>query len=105
MTTDNSQGNWDGWRLQSLQDDSRPATAALPDTVYPAAIITPDGVWHVLGAQGDMSDVQAQAVQARAAALLAQYPSHLAVQQHCHWQAASDMAWVPSGCVAVRNRL
>jgi hypothetical protein len=84
MTTDNPQGKWDGWRLQSLQDDSWPATAALPEHLYPAAIVTPDGVWHDLGARWDMSDEQAQALRARAAELLAQYPSHCAVAVHCH---------------------
>ncbi len=84
MTTDNPQGHWDGWRLRSLQDDSWPATAALPEHLYPAAIVTPDGLWHDLEARWDLSDEQAMAVQARAAELLAQYPSHLAVALHCH---------------------
>ena len=84
MTTDNPQGKWDGWRLQSLQDDSWPATATLPEHVYPAAIVTPDGVWHELQARWDMSDEQAQVLRTRAAELLAQYPSHRAVVVHCH---------------------
>ena len=84
LTTDNPQGKWDGWRLQRLPDDSWPATAALPEHLHPAAIVTPDGVWHDLGARWDMSDEQAQALRARAAELLAQYPSHLAVALHCH---------------------
>ena len=85
MTTDNPQGEWDGWRLQSLQDDSWPTTAALPEHLYSSAIVTPDGVWHDLGARWDMNDEQAQALRARTAELLAQHPSHLAVALHCHW--------------------
>lgn len=84
MTTDNPQGKWDGWRLASLQDDSWPATAALPEQLFPSAIVTPDGMWHDLGARWDMNDEQAQALRGRAAELLAQYPSHLAVALHCH---------------------
>ncbi len=85
MTTDNPQGKWDGWRLQSPHDDSWPATATLPEQLFPAAILTPDGMWHDLGARWDMNDEQAQAVRDRATDLLAQYPSHLAVALHCHW--------------------
>lgn len=85
MTTDNPQGKWDGWRLQSLQEDSWPTTAALPDNLYPSAIVTPDGAWHDLGARWDMSDEQAQAVRTCATELLTQYPSNLAVLLHCHW--------------------
>lgn len=84
MTTDNPQSKWDGWRLQSLQDDSWPATAALPEQLFPSAIVTPDGRWHDLGARWDMNDEQAQALRARAAELLARYPSHLAVALDCH---------------------
>lgn len=84
MTTNNPQGKWDGWRLRSLRDDSWPATADLPEHLYPAAILTPDGAWHDLGAQWAMSEEQADALRARAAEILAQYPSHLAVALHCH---------------------
>jgi hypothetical protein len=84
ITTDNPQGEWDGWELEHLEDDSWPATAALPEDLYPAAIVTPDEVWHDLEARWDMSDEQAQALRARATELLAQYPTHLAVQVYCH---------------------
>jgi hypothetical protein len=43
MTTNNPQGEWDGWRLHSLQDDSWPATEALPEQLYPLPSLRPMG--------------------------------------------------------------
>jgi hypothetical protein len=84
MTTDNPQGKWNGWRLQSLQDDAWPATAPLPEGIYPAAVVTPDGAWLDMGARWEMTDEQQVVLRARIAELLAQYPAHLAVMLHCH---------------------
>jgi hypothetical protein len=84
MTTDNSQGKWDGWRLRSLQDDCWHTTAPLPEGLYPAAVVTTDGVWHDMGARWNMTDEQQVALRARIADLLAHYPAHLAVMLQCH---------------------
>lgn len=84
MTTENPQGHWDGWRLQSLPNDSWPTTAPLPEGPYPAAVITPDGAWHDMGARWDMTDEQQVALRARLLELLSRYPAHLAVLLHCH---------------------
>ena len=81
LTTDNPQGKWDGWRLQSLHDDSWLATESLPEQLFPSAIVTPDSIWHDLGARWDMNEEQAQALRARAAELLAS--THLISQWRC----------------------
>jgi hypothetical protein len=84
MTTENPQGQWDGWRLQNLPDDSWPTTAPLPEGLYPAAVITPDGAWHDMSARWDMTDEQQVALRARIGNLLAHYPTYLAVLLRCH---------------------
>ncbi len=84
MSSDNPLGRWDGWTLWSFEDDSWPTTAALPERLVPAAILTPDGVWHDLATQWEMSDEQTHEVRTQAAQLLTQYPSHRAVVQDCH---------------------
>jgi hypothetical protein len=84
LTTENPQAQWDGWRLQSLQDDSWPTTAPLPEGLYPAAVVTPDGAWRDMGARWNMTNEHKAALRARIADLLAQYPAHLAVLLQCH---------------------
>lgn len=84
MTTDNPEGQWGGWRLQNLQDSSWPSTTPLPEGLYPAAVVTPDGAWHDISAGWNLTNESQVALRARIADLLAHYPAHLAVLLQCH---------------------
>lgn len=87
MTTDNSQGYWDGWILHSLTEDVWRALD-VPQKVAPFAIITPDGVWHEMGNDfvynPDMREASDVVLHQRATTLLQDYPTYLAVVLDCH---------------------
>ena len=72
-------GKVDGWRLQSLQDDSWPTIAPLPEGLYPAAVVTTDGAWRDMGARWNVErDEQQRTLRAHIGELLAQSPAHSA---------------------------
>jgi hypothetical protein len=83
MTTDNPQGKWDTWHIQSLRDDVQPVPHMSRERA-PAAIITPDGIWHDLNedlpATGDPQVMRWE----HAEPLLMRYRDCLAVTVHCH---------------------
>lgn len=83
MSTDNPEGHWDTWRIRDLREDVH-HVADMPRDHAPAAVVTPDGIWHDLDAAlTSQEDVQASRWK-QAEVLLAQYPAHLAVTVHCH---------------------
>jgi hypothetical protein len=87
MMSANPRGKWDGWRprsLRSLQNDSWPTTASLPEGLYPAAVVTPDGVWHDMEARWNIMDEQQMALRARIADLRAHYRAHVAAMLQRH---------------------
>ncbi len=83
VTTVNPQGQWDGWILDSLEDDVCPVPALSRDIPF-CGVVTPDGQWHDFFPGWDWPDEKQAELLEQVYQLIDGFQNYLAVVLDCH---------------------